>query len=83
MTARVCVSSWAYSRYLVSQWTTLGGDYTTTPSASVTVTGPGVVEVSSAGLLADVSAWIANGGSNNGWLLRTDESAADATLVRD
>jgi hypothetical protein len=73
---------WTLGRFLdLAAWASPGGDYTATPSASVTVTGPGVFEVSSTSLLADVNAWIANGGSNNGWLLRTSESAAGATLV--
>lgn len=60
-------------------WTTPGGDFITTPSATTsvgTVTQPNVDAYlwSGAGLMADVQQWVNNPAGNFGWLLMGDES---------
>jgi hypothetical protein len=51
-------------------WTNPGGDFISGASASTPVTGLGTYTWSGAGLVADVTGWLANPSSNAGWALR-------------
>ncbi|MDD5201466.1 MAG: DNRLRE domain-containing protein [Terrimicrobiaceae bacterium] len=58
-------------------WTTAGGDFIATASATTSVT----TELtdfawSGAGMLADVQAWVASPSDNFGWIVRGDESTS-------
>jgi hypothetical protein len=68
-------ATWVYTFFDTAQWATPGGDFAATPSATTPVGGTGVYQWSSAGLVADVSGWLADPATNFGWLLRGDESA--------
>jgi hypothetical protein len=58
-------------------WTTEGGDFVASASASTSVSGAGSAYTwSSAGLVSDVQAWIDGTTSNYGWIVRGNESAA-------
>jgi hypothetical protein len=61
-------------------WTTPGGDFVSTASASAVVSSsPSFVTWSSnPAMIADVTGWLGNPGSNHGWLLLGNE-AAEAT----
>lgn len=55
-------------------WTNPGGDFAPTASATTNVGGLGFYSWSSAGMIADVQAWLDNPSSNFGWMLRGGES---------
>ncbi len=56
-------------------WTTAGGDFLPTASATTTVTSTsGYFQWTSAALIADTQNWLANPASNYGWLLAGDET---------
>jgi hypothetical protein len=56
-------------------WTTQGGDFSATISASQSVGGVGQYTWSSAQMVADVQSWLDNPASNFGWLVLGDETA--------
>jgi len=59
-------------------WTTEGGDFVASSSASTSVAGGGGTAYtwSSAGLVADVQAWVDGTSSNYGWIVIGNESGA-------
>ncbi|MFZ9882374.1 MAG: DNRLRE domain-containing protein [Phycisphaerales bacterium] len=57
-------------------WQNAGGDFLAAASAVTLTTTAGLQTWESAGLLADVRAFAAQGGANLGWILLGDESAA-------
>jgi len=67
-------ATWTYSIYNTTTWTTPGGDFAATASAStpMPVLGPGTFP-STSGMVADVQAWLDTPASNYGWVLRGDE----------
>lgn len=67
-------ATWAHRFYPTSFWAAPGGDYITTASASLSVNKEGSYSWSSAGLVADVQAWLNNPTINFGWLIRGDET---------
>jgi glucose/arabinose dehydrogenase len=68
-------ATWNHRFYSGSLWTTPGGSFSATPSASTSVGGAGQTYVwSSAGLLADVQSWLDAPAGNWGWFVRGDES---------
>ncbi len=73
--AQVDDATWTFRFFNSASWTTPGGDFTAGASASQSVTGVGTYTWSGAGLVADAAFWLANPGSNFGWLLLGDESA--------
>lgn len=64
-------------------WTTAGGDFTSTASASLTVgTALNTAFIwSSAGLAADVQSWVSNPAQNFGWEIKGDESTGSTAKV--
>ncbi len=67
-------------------WTTAGGDFAATPSATTTVSIPSVTpyawtSAQNAPLAADVNAWLAAPASNHGWILIGPEGSG-ATAKR-
>ncbi len=56
-------------------WTTPGGDFVATASATASVSSsPGAVTwASNAVMIADVTGWLANPSSNNGWMIINNE----------
>jgi len=57
-------------------WTSPGGDYVASASASRAVLNNGAYEWRSAGMSADVAFWLANPAQNFGWELKGDEASA-------
>lgn len=68
-------ATWIHRSYATTTWTSAGGDYAASATASFGVGVPAayVVPTSSA-LVADVQGWIAQPSSNHGWLLRSPET---------
>ena len=65
-------ATWTFRFFNTTQWSTPGGDFTATASATTSVNQLGDYTWSSSGLVADVQAWV-NGAANFGWILRGNE----------
>jgi hypothetical protein len=74
-------ATWRHRFFDTIFWTTQGGDFSATVSASQSVGGIGQYTWSSAQMIADVQSWVNNPASNFGWLVLGDESTA-ATAKR-
>src|SRR6266436_5295755 len=68
-------ATWRHRFFDTIFWTTQGGDFSATVSASQSVGGIGQYTWSSAQMVADVQSWVNNPASNFGWLVLGDESA--------
>jgi hypothetical protein len=67
-------ATWRHRFYDTTFWTTEGGDYSATVSASQSVGAVGVYTWSSSQMVADVQSWLDNPATNFGWLVLGDES---------
>ena len=67
-------ATWRHRFFDTVFWTTQGGDFSATVSASQSVGGVGQYTWSSAQMIADVQSWLDNPASNFGWLVLGDES---------
>jgi len=67
-------ATWIHRDYSTVSWTSAGGDFNPTASASGSVAGVGQYNWSSAGLIADVQYWLDNPTQNFGWLIAGDET---------
>src|SRR5262245_729503 len=66
-------ATWTYNSFNTSTWTTPGGDFVTTPSATQSANiNPQYVTWSSAGLVSDVQGWVTNTTTNFGWMIVGD-----------
>ena len=74
-------ATWRHRFFDSVFWTTQGGDFSSTVSASQSVGGIGQYTWSSAQMVADVQSWVNDPGSNFGWLVLGDETAS-ATAKR-
>lgn len=82
-TAQLGDATWQHTFFPGSTWTSLGGDFTSTASASQTVGFvPGFFTWSSATMAADLQNWLGNPGSNFGWVVLGDESGPTQTAKR-
>jgi hypothetical protein len=67
-------ATWIHTFYDTSFWTTSGGNFSPTVSATTTVSTVDTTYTwSGSGLLADVQAWVSNPASNFGWVILGDE----------
>jgi hypothetical protein len=67
-------ATWLHNVFNTSFWNTLGGDFSNEISASTAVsTNNRTYTWSGGGMVADVQSWIANSGSNFGWLIAGNE----------
>ena len=69
-------ATWRHRFYNTIFWTTQGGDFSGTVSASQSVGAIGPYVWSSAQMVADVQSWLDNPSSNFGWLVKGDESTS-------
>jgi hypothetical protein len=67
-------ATWRHRFFDTIFWTTEGGDFSDTVSASQSVGAVGVYTWSSSQMVADVQAWLDNPATNFGWLVLGDES---------
>ena len=72
-------ATWTYRFYSSSSWSPAGGEFAATASATTPVGSNGDYFWSSAGLVADVQAWVDNPGTNFGWFIRGNESGTKTT----
>ena len=74
-TATTGDATWIHSLFDTQNWTTPGGDFEATASAAASVGGNGAYTWgSTAGMIADVQAWLDDPANNFGWILLGDES---------
>jgi hypothetical protein len=67
-------ATWLHTFYDTSFWTTPGGDFSPTPSATTPVSTVNTTYTwSGSGLLADVQSWVSNPASNFGWVILANE----------
>lgn len=76
-------ATWNFRFFNTQSWTTAGGDYFGTPSASIQVGDVGYYTFSDPQLLADYKSWINNPGTNFGWILLGDEAANNSAKRLD
>lgn len=69
-------ATWIHTWFEDSLWTTPGGDFDETISASVTVADTGFYSLSGLGLVADVNAWLQGDNPEFGWFLLGNETEA-------
>src|SRR6058998_1843099 len=67
-------ATWRHRSFDTIFWTTEGGDFSATASASQSVGTVGVYTWSSSQMRADVQSWLDDPASNFGWLVLGDES---------
>ena len=72
-------ATWRHRFFDTIFWSTQGGDFSATVSASQMVGGVGQYMWSSAQMVVDVQGWLDNPASNFGWLLLGNESVAGST----
>lgn len=72
-------ATWVSRFFNTSAWTTPGGDFSATVSASQAVSGAtGNATFSTTGLVADVQAWVNNPSMNFGWILVAQDETGPA-----
>jgi len=69
-------ATWRHRFYDTIFWTTQGGDFSATVSASQSVGPIGMYMWSSTQMVTDVQSWLDNPASNFGWLVLGDESTS-------
>ncbi|MFO0860050.1 MAG: DNRLRE domain-containing protein [Phycisphaerales bacterium] len=67
-------ATWIHRFFSATAWSTPGGDFAPSPTASTSVSGFGTYTWSSAQLIADVQSMLDNPAANHGWILRGNES---------
>jgi cytochrome c peroxidase len=73
-------ATWVHKFFRSEFWSTPGGDFLATPSASTTVAGIGIYTWgSTAAMVIDVQAWLDTPETNFGWLLAGNESTWQTT----
>lgn len=63
-------ATWLHSFFNTTSWTTPGGDFNGTPSATTPVNQGGTYAWSSAQMVSDVQGWLNTPSTNFGWLLK-------------
>jgi hypothetical protein len=69
-------ATWPNNFFPASNWTTAGGDYTATASATTSIPSTGFFTWSATGIIADVQNWLNNPATNFGWILLCNETTA-------
>ncbi|MCH7800769.1 MAG: DNRLRE domain-containing protein [Chloroflexi bacterium] len=69
-------ATWIHRFSNSTNWTSPGGDFVSSASASQTVSGIGAYSWSSTQMVADVQAWVNASSTNFGWLLKGNESSS-------
>lgn len=67
-------ATWNHTFYNTQNWGSSGGDFIGTASASTSVTANGQYNWSTPGMVSDVQNWLNNSTTNDGWIIRGDES---------
>jgi glucose/arabinose dehydrogenase len=73
-------ATWNEAKFGTEAWTTPGGDFVATASASQSVNATGSYAWTSAGLAADAQMWLSQPATRNGWILRGPEGVGSAKV---
>lgn len=76
--ARRPSATWRYNYYDTASWSSRGGDFRATSSATLSVSRRSAV-TATGNLLDDVKGWTARADSNYGWIMRGDETSNRST----
>ncbi len=79
--ATVGDATWASRFFGTAAWTTLGGTFNATATATSAVAFPTTTFASNAQMVSDVQTWVNSPASNAGWILRGNETL-DETAVQ-
>lgn len=63
-------------------WAAAGGDFVAAVSASTSINAPGQYTFTGPGLVSDLQTWLAQPGTNFGWLLRSEDEHIAGTIRR-
>lgn len=66
--------TWIHRTFDTADWTTAGGTFNATASATTPVGAEGVYNWAGAGMENDVQTWLFDGRRNHGWILRGEEA---------
>ncbi len=66
-------ATWIHTHFPGSFWTNIGGDFSASASATLSVNAIGSYVWSSTGMVNDVQSWLDNPGTNFGWVIRGEE----------
>lgn len=72
-------ATWLHRFYSSTLWTTPGGDFVSTASATMTVGSDGAYSWSAPGMISDVQMWLDAPATNEGWLVLGNELTAGTT----
>ena len=77
MTAPWVESTATWSQSGIEEWLSAGGDYQSSPDATLNIGGAGeYMFLSTPGLVSTVQTWVDNTNSNHGWVLRSQSEAS-------
>ncbi|MDZ7847180.1 MAG: hypothetical protein U5L96_10635 [Owenweeksia sp.] len=74
-TAQTNDATWVHAFFNTTTWSTNGGDYSSTSSATQSVAGNGSYNWSSAALANDVQLFLDSANQNHGWILIGNEAS--------
>lgn len=80
--ATVNDATWASRFHPSTAWSSPGGDYNSTASATISSVGAGTVTISSPGITADVQTFVTNSASNFGWVVVGSAESTTSTALR-
>src|SRR6266851_2881859 len=75
--------TWFYTFFSTQRWTTPGGDFVATASASTSVNRVGSYQWTGAGLTADVQQWLNSPATNFGWIVTGNENSGGTSKEFD
>ena len=75
-------ATWLHTFYNSQFWSSAGGDFNSSASASASVGNPGNYNWSSSQMATDVQNWIDNPGTNYGWLVKHANESSSGTAKR-
>jgi hypothetical protein len=72
-------ATWGFRFFNTERWTTAGGDFLATASATRTVSTSAPTWGSTPAMVADIQGWLDSPAGNFGWILRGNESASSTS----
>jgi parallel beta-helix repeat protein len=72
-------ATWSHAFFGSTTWTTPGGDYNSTATATLSVNANGSYIYTGASVVADVQSWVTNGATNFGWIFIGNETSNKTT----